>query len=192
MGMNQPGPAGPVAGTTIADFQTRLVAWVIDGAIIGAIAWVLDAVLYRSLILSLLELYPIVIGLITAAVSAGYFIYFWTTRKQTPGMMAMKLMVVDSGSGAALSQPVAIRRWLFLGLPLALSTMVYVGGGFGIGLVGLFVVWTLIAVASIAWEIYLAYMTNQDPRKQGPHDKAANSVVISVGPSPLAGMGQRR
>jgi hypothetical protein len=80
---------------------------------------------------------------------------------------------------------------MYLGLPLALSTLLQVSGGFGFGLVGLgglaflLTLVLIVALISLVWEIYLAYTTYQDPRKQGVHDKAVNSVVVSYGPSPF-------
>ena len=200
MGMNQPGsvapmPAGPAAATNTADFTTRVVAFVIDGAILWVANYIVNTVLWGILILSLGGLYVVVEALAIAAISAGYFVYMWTTRKQTVGMMLMKLQVVQDGSGAALDQSAAIRRWLYLGLPLALSALLSVGAGLYAGLGGLYILFTLafvVAVVSIGWQLYLAYATNNDPRKQGPHDKAAKSLVISIGPSPLAGMGQKQ
>lgn len=185
-------PAGPVAGTTIADFVTRLVAFVIDAVILGVVNWVLWLILGGILLSTLGALSLVVYAIATVAISAGYFIYFWTTRKQTPGMIVMKLMVVEDGTGATLTQSKAIRRWLFLGLPLALTALLTAGGGlFGIGgLGGLFILFTLapiVALIALGWEIYLAYTTYQDPRKQGIHDKAVGSVVVSYGPSPLGG-----
>ena len=190
MGMTQ-------GGMQPADFMTRVVAWIIDGVIIGFANYIVNAIVFGILINSLGGLYVVLQAVAIIAISAGYFIYFWTTRKQTPGMIVMKLNVVKDGSGNALNQSEAIRRWMYLGLPLALATLLSTGygfGGFG-GLGGLYILFTLatvVAVVSLAWEIYLAYATNNDARKQGPHDKAAGSLVISVGPSPLAGMGGQK
>jgi uncharacterized RDD family membrane protein YckC len=183
---------GPVAGTTIADFVTRVVAYVIDALILGVVGYVLWAILGGALLFSLGALALLIHAVLIIAVSAGYFVYFWTTRRQTPGMIVMKLMVVQDGTGAALDQSQAIRRWLYLGLPYALSTLLSVGFGFGFfGLGALAILFTLaplVALIALGWQVYLAYTTYQDARKQGVHDKAVNSVVISVGPSPLAGM----
>jgi uncharacterized RDD family membrane protein YckC len=190
-----PMPPGPLANTTIADFMTRLVAFIIDAVILGVVNYIVWAVL-GGLLFSLGGLAIVLHGVIVAAISAGYFIYMWTTRRQTVGMMLMKLMVVQDGSGAALTQSQAIRRWLYLGLPYALSTLLSVTGFGSLGLLGfgglaiLFTLALLVAIVSLGWEIYLAYATNQDARKQGPHDKAAGSVVISYGPSPFAGAGR--
>lgn len=186
-------PPGPVAGSTIADFVTRAVAFVIDGVIIWLINVVISLVLTPLLLVALGGIFVLIQALAIVAVSVGYFVYFWTTRKQTPGMMVMKLMVVQDGTGAALSQDQAIRRWIYLGLPLALSALLSAGGGLGFfggfgGLAILFTLATLVSIGSVVWLIYLAYTTYQDPRKQGVHDKAVNSLVVSVGPSPLGGM----
>ncbi len=180
--------AGPLEGTTVADFVTRLIAFIIDGFILAVANYVIWA------ILSFLPfgIDVLVDAIAVAAVSAGYFVYFWTNRRQTPGMTVMKLMVVQDGTGEALTQDQAIRRWLYLGLPYALSTLVSVVGvgSFGFGLGGLVILATLASIAallSILWQLYLAYTTYQDPRKQGIHDKAVNSVVVSYGASPLGG-----
>jgi uncharacterized RDD family membrane protein YckC len=191
MAQATPLPPGPIAGTTIADFITRLVAFIIDSVILGIANYIVWAVL-GALLLSLGGLSILLHAVIILAISAGYFIYFWTTRRQTPGMILMKLLVVEDGTGATLTQPQAIKRWMFLGLPLALSTLLSVGGGLGGfalgGLGGLFFLFTLATIAgliALVWEIYLAYTTYQDPRKQGVHDKSVNSVVVSYGPSPF-------
>jgi uncharacterized RDD family membrane protein YckC len=195
MGMTAgPMPPGPIAGTTIADFVTRLIAFVIDAIILAVVNFVVYTVLAAVLLFSLGGLLVVVHAIIVLGISAGYFIYFWTMRQQTPGMIVMKLKVVEDGTGATLTQSKAIRRWMFLGLPLALSSLLSIGGGLGGfalgGLGGLFILFTLatiVGIAGLAWEIYLAYTTYQDPRKQGVHDKAVNSVVVSYGPSPLGG-----
>src|SRR5688572_7200366 len=180
----------------IADFLARVVAWIIDGVILGIAGQIVWAIVFGIMPFSGIGI--LVQALAVAAISAGYFIFMWTTRKQTVGMMLMKLQVQKDGTGAALNQSEAIRRWLYLGLPLALATLISVGGGFSFALGGLgglailFTLATIAALVSIAWELYLAYATNNDARKQGPHDKAAGSVVVAIGPSPLAGMGGQK
>ncbi len=181
---------GPLAGTTIADFMTRLVAWIIDSVILNLVAYVLFQILFRILPLGI---DVIVQAIAVIGISAGYFIYFWTSRRQTPGMIAMKLLVVTEGTGQTLDQSQAIRRWMYLGLPLALVSLLSVTAGFGffgfgLGILALlFVVAPIVGLIALGWEIYLAVQTNSDPRKRGPHDKAANSIVVSYGPSPFGG-----
>lgn len=187
MAQATPLPPGPIAGTTIADFITRLVAFIIDGIILGVVNFIIWQILFAILPLGIDIL---VHSIVVLAISAGYFIYFWTTRRQTPGMIVMKLLVVEDGTGATLTQSQAIRRWMFLGLPLALSSLISVGGGFsfsfgGGGLAFLFGLAAIASLIALLYEFYLAYTTYQDPRKQGFHDKAVNSVVVSYGPSPF-------
>jgi uncharacterized RDD family membrane protein YckC len=181
-----PLPAGPIEGTQIADFVTRLVAFIIDAVILGIANYIVWAIAFAILPLGIDVL---VYSLAVAAVSAAYFVYFWTTRRQTPGMIVMKLLVVEDGTGATLTQDKAIRRWAFLGLPYALSVFLGVGGfGFGFlgGLAILFTLAFIVAIAALGWQIYLAYTTYQDPPTQGAHDKFVNSVVVSYGPSPFS------
>lgn len=177
-------PPGPVAGTTVADFTTRLIAYVIDSiglAVVNFIvAQLVFAILPFSFIGSLLQI------ILVAAISAAYFIYFWTNRRATLGMQVMKIEVVNDGSGGAISQGQAITRWIYLALPGILAIAFFPAFGVSaIGLIGLGILTLLIAVAALAWELYLAYTTAQDPRKQGVHDKAARTVVIAVGSSPF-------
>src|SRR5918992_3738485 len=81
-------PAAPAAAVT-ADFMTRLIAYVIDAIIIGIATWIVGAILgnfgFIGWILTLIA---------DVAISAGYFIYLWTTRRATFGMQVMKLQVL--------------------------------------------------------------------------------------------------
>ncbi len=186
------GMPGPVAGTEIANFVTRLVAYIIDGFIIGIVNFILQQIVLGILFSIVLGIgligFLIAIVLYTALIaglSAAYFVYFWTSNRATPGMMVLKLQVVSGATGAALTQPQAIRRWMFLGLPYAIAivTSALASVGFGLGFGGLGILSLLIllgAIASVAWQIYLAYTTNQDARKQGVHDKAVDSVVVQL------------
>jgi uncharacterized RDD family membrane protein YckC len=173
----QPGPAGLVYG----DFTTRVIALIIDGIIVGIVTEVafaiLSAVGLRLYDLSTLGLnfgYSPIVGIIYSvvalAISAGYFIYTWTKRRATVGMEVLKLQVGDAGTGATLTQEQAIKRWIALFAPNALTIGIY-----GFPLLGI-----LIGLASIGWVIYLAYTTNQSPTKQGWHDVFAHSQVVKV------------
>jgi hypothetical protein len=181
---------GPLAGTTIADFMTRIVAWIIDSVILGVIGFVASQITFRILPFGIDLLAH---AILIVAVSAGYFIYMWTVRRQTVGMIAMKLLVVTEGTGQTLTQSQAIQRWLYLGLPLAIASLLSVGlgfgfFGFGLGLLAiLFVLAPIAGLIAIGWQIFLLVQTNNDPRKRGPHDKAANSIVVAYGPSPFGG-----
>src|SRR5262245_53784766 len=81
------GPAGYVYG----DVPNRMIAFVIDWIIVGILAFVLEvivrAVLGRSLGTS------IVVLAITVGVSAGYFVWLWSSRRSTAGMQLLGLQV---------------------------------------------------------------------------------------------------
>ena len=118
---------------------------------------------YPSLISSL------VVAVIMAAVSAGYFIYMWTKMAgATLGMRFLKLQVRDAASGGEISQNQAIQRWLFLAGPWALSWFY----GWGIGFI--------VSILVLVYYIYLLVTTAQDPSRRGLHDKQANTVVAKV------------
>jgi hypothetical protein len=73
-------------------------------------------------------------------------------------------------NGATLSQDQAIRRWLFLYGPGAISSAV--------GLAPIGFLSTLISLAVLGYYIYLLYSASQDPRRQGFHDKQVDTVVV--------------
>jgi uncharacterized RDD family membrane protein YckC len=84
---------GRVSSETVsADFGTRLVAWLIDGVIIGVPAFIL------MMLLPVMLIYPLVI-----AASVAYQIYFWTTTGQTYGKKVMGLKVVSAETGELLT-----------------------------------------------------------------------------------------
>ena len=63
--------------------------------------------------------------LIAVAISYLYFVGFWTSRwRATPGMIGLKLRVVDAVSGGTLSVVQATKRWFVLGWPLGLLILV--------------------------------------------------------------------
>ena len=85
--------------TVSADFVTRLLAGLIDGAVF----------IIPSIILSRLLPLPIYL-LIAIAIGAGYQIYFWSSTGQTVGKRVMGLKVVSSETGQILDvQGAAIR-----------------------------------------------------------------------------------
>lgn len=85
-----------------------------------------------------------------------YQIGFVATRGQTPGKMAVSTRVVDAATYQLPSFTGATLRFV---VPSA-AAFIPVGGG-------------LITMLVYAWLLW-------DPRRQGLHDKAANTVVIDV------------
>jgi uncharacterized RDD family membrane protein YckC len=173
-----PGPAGLV----YADFTTRFIAIFIDGIILAIVDQIVFAILgivglkvvstdiNAPLAISYNPIVGILFGLISLAISAGYFVYLWMNRRATLGQQLFKLQVGDAGTGATLTQNQAFRRWIALYGPGALALAVYAFPLLGI----------LILIAAIAWAIFLGYTTAQSPTKQGWHDHFAHTQVVKA------------
>ncbi|MEP7361433.1 MAG: RDD family protein [Chloroflexota bacterium] len=169
----QPGPGG----VALADFTDRAIAAFVDFLIIGIIGVIVSSIMTGILGDQLLggifgnykvpslvsSLATVVIMLI---VSAAYFVGMWTRMNgATVGMRVMKLSVRDAASGAMVTQPQAINRWLVLGAPFALSSIY----GWGIGLI--------LSIVLLVYFLYLVYTTASSPTRQGFHDTFAKTVV---------------
>jgi hypothetical protein len=165
---------GPVAGVTYADLVPRIVAYIIDAIILGigyAIVWsILIATLFVSGGLGGVWVGLIVGSVALLAASAVYFIWTWTHWRASPGQRILSIETVNAPNGATLSQDQAIRRWLFLYGPGAISSAV--------GLAPIGFLSTLISLAVLGYYIYLLYSASQDPRRQGFHDKQVDTVVV--------------
>jgi uncharacterized RDD family membrane protein YckC len=106
------------------------------------------------------------VTLITVGIQYLYFVGFWTSRwRSTPGMMGLSMRVVDAASGGTLSIVEATKRWIALGFPLALLGLICaLQGRAGVLQFGLL--------------IFLFFTTVTSARRQGLHDRWANSLVI--------------
>jgi uncharacterized RDD family membrane protein YckC len=148
-----------------AAVATRVIAYIIDAIILGICGLVLVGIIIGD---------TSVVGLIAKAIIYAvlgflYFGYTWTAWRATPGQRILGLMTVDATSGGAMTWNQAMLRWAFLFGPSVLNSLFPVGGGLG----------ALVSLVILAYYIYLLYTTATDPRKQGLHDKQANSLVIS-------------
>ncbi len=167
-----PGP-GPAPGLIYGGFGVRLVALIIDGIILALISGAVSSLLGIGLI-GWYGIGPDIFRpgfgfafgatwlayvLVNTAISGVYFVYTWTHGNATPGQRIMALEVRNAPDGASLVQDQAIRRWIFLTLPIVNS----------IPVLGVFVA---------LYNLFLAYTTYADPNKQGFHDKQAGTVVI--------------
>src|SRR3972149_2848512 len=56
-----------------------------------------------------------VIDIVVLAISAGYFIYTWTSMRATFGMKALGMQIGNEGDGATLTMNQAARRWIAFG-----------------------------------------------------------------------------
>jgi len=113
-----------------------------------------------------------IVSVAQLAVSLGYFGYFWTSARATPGMKLLGLQIGDESDGHSIDWNQAIIRWLILGIPSILSTFAsYVSSGLGL----------ILSVVGVAWLIILLYTIAQSPTKQGLHDRYARTILVKVG-----------
>lgn len=170
--------AGP-AGLFYADLPNRLIAYIIDmillaiaGAVIGAITGSFMPVVSFDLVNGFHYNYfaAIINAAISAAISAGYFIYMWTTMRGTVGMKVLNMQIGSEKDGSTLTMDQGIRRWLafggWIGIAQALNPLPLLG--------------ILIGLVAFGYVIYLLYTTAQSPTKQGFHDKFVGSMVVKA------------
>jgi len=179
-----PAPSAGPSGTTglvYADVPNRAIAYIIDliiMAIIGAVIGIVLAAI--GLATSTLDLNNgsfsynylggIIQTLIALAISAGYFIYTWTSMRATVGMRVLGMQIGNAGDGKTITTEQAVRRWIALGAPFSIAQVFS-----PFPLLGL-----VIGLASIVWFFYLLYTTYSSPTKQGFHDVFANTMVVKA------------
>jgi hypothetical protein len=169
--------AGP-AGMAYADVPSRIFAYIIDAIIMAVGFGILYAIFGGLLIGSALGgfdfmffVWFVVLLLLYAAGSAIYFIYTWTRMRGSPGQRILGLETLNAADGAALTQPQAIRRWLYLFGPFVLAQVAsFMLGGLG----------ALLGLLTFGYAIYLLYSAANSPTRQGFHDVQASTVVIKV------------
>ncbi len=169
-------------GLTFSSTSARVVAWIVDLILLGIVSIVIGA------LLGAVGLGPTVtapigppgtpqywngfmradpIGtVLTVAVSALYFIGFWSGgRRGTPGQRMLSIQVGNAFDGRPLTMDQAIRRWLGLGDVITLLGVLPAAAGLG-------------SLLLFVWAIVLLITTATSPTKQGLHDKLANSAVV--------------
>ena len=175
-------------GYVIAGVGARFVAWLIDSTLANIIpaALTLALVDFTGIFRRALEeaernptgsfsstpyTIPIttnyiLVTLIGIGIQYLYFVGFWTSRwRATPGMIGLKMRVVDAMTGNGLSIVAATKRWIALGFPLAL-----------LGLVP--ALQSATSLIQFALLLFLFFTTVTNDRRQGLHDKWADSLVI--------------
>ncbi len=169
--------AGP-AGLVYSDVPTRIFAYIID-AIIMAVAFGILFVIFSGLFIGsalggfgfMAFVWFVVLLVIYAAGSAIYFIYTWTKMRGSPGQRILGLETLNAADGAVLTQPQAIRRWLFLFGPFVLAQVAsFVLPGPG----------SIVGLLTFAYAIYLLYTASNSPARQGFHDVQAGTVVVKL------------
>ena len=189
VGWEAPAPAGAAPGRegyVIAGMGARLVAYFIDALVVSIIPTILTFLVvdYSGLIQQSIDaaregaaagqttftiaVTPelILVTLISLALQYLYFVGFWTSGgRATPGMRGLRMQVVDAASGGALSLAAATKRFVALGSPLALLILVPA-------------LQSAAGVAQFALSLFLFFTAITNDRRQGLHDKWANSLVI--------------
>jgi uncharacterized RDD family membrane protein YckC len=164
------------AGFIYADVPNRLIAFIID-AILLVLIYIVVAIPLSIIgfsagfsATSFDIVSQLIFGAIYLAISLGYFIWTWTSRRATVGMSLLGMQVGNAFDGRTLTTDQAVRRALALWGPGILSSIF--GNSPGIG--------ALLGLVGFVWTIYLLYSTATSPTKQGFHDKFANTVVVKA------------
>lgn len=184
-----PGPAGAAPGRegyVIAGVGARLVAYFLDAIIISIIPTILTLFVidYGAMFQQAIDARAatgaatptdfvmtvtpelMLVTLIGLAIQFLYFVGFWTSGgKATPGMRGLRMQVVDAATGSTLSLTAATKRFIALGAPLSLLILVPA-------------LQSAAGIAQFALSLFLFFTTITNDRRQGLHDKWANSLVI--------------
>jgi uncharacterized RDD family membrane protein YckC len=172
--------AGP-AGLVYADLPNRIIAYIIDMIALGIVSIVINSVILSNVGLNVVTFdltngfqYNYVAALVQAAVSAalsaGYFIYTWTAMRGTIGMKVLGMQIGNAKDGSTLSMDQAIRRWFAVGGWITIAQALN-----PIPLLGI-----VIGLAALGYVIYLLFTTASSPTKQGFHDIFVGSMVVKA------------
>jgi uncharacterized RDD family membrane protein YckC len=180
-------PVSQTASCGYADVPNRLVGYAIDAIILTGIVFVVAAAValvvgptIRINAASEVQVddgLVIVNALIGSALNATYFVLSWTKLHASPAQRLLAMRIGQEADGAALTIGQAIARWLLLGAPFVVATML----GLALPAVAL-----LSMLAVLAWYALLLVTTARSPRKQGLHDRYARTVVVKSMPAPPA------
>ena len=186
-----PGPSAAAPGRegyVIGGMGARLVAYFLDSIIVAIVPTILTLFVtdYGSIFQQaidasrnatpgqfnrtdfVLTVTPelILVTLIGLAIQFIYFVGFWTSDGHaTPGMRGLRMQVVDAATGGTLSLTAATKRFIALGYPLSLLVIVPA-------------LQSVAGIAEFALSLFLFFTTVTNDRRQGLHDKFANSLVI--------------
>ena len=188
-------PAAPAAGApaeagyVIAGPGARIVAWLIDTTLVGVIPAAISLALFdwsgmfrrvfeavqrdptgrtidpNAFVLPV-TLDVVLANLIGIGILYLYFVGFWTSRwLATPGMIGLKMRIVDATTGGGISILQATKRWIAFGFWLPL-----------LGLVP--ALQSVAGLIQFVLIIFLFFTTVTNDRRQGLHDRWANTLVI--------------
>lgn len=172
-----------VDGYAIASTWARLVAYAIDFALLAIIPlllslWTIDfAGLMREAIeagrngtaagtfVTPVTMASTLVTVVSVGISFLYFVGFWTSSGgATLGMRGLKLRVVDAVRRDTLTLGQAIRRWVVLGAPLSLLSLIPA-------------LQSAVGFAGAGLSLVLLITVATDDQRQGLHDKFAGTIV---------------
>lgn len=141
--------AGPASGLRYAGFWVRVVAFILDGIVIGVITGALGPLLGETAVS--FENGVTTINYTTTALSGLigllYWVGFWAWRGQTPGMIPFNMRILMADDGTKVDVVRALLRYVGMIISFAILFLGIIWVGF-------------------------------DRRKQGWHDKIAGTVVV--------------
>ncbi|MFD9551456.1 RDD family protein [Nocardia salmonicida] len=143
-------------GVQPADLGIRFGARVIDGFIVGIPVGIITTLLFPSSAVFLYLISPIV----TTLAMVGYFVGLEVTQGATLGKKILGLRVLAPGGAPQITPEASLKRNLFL-----VPQVIYCIG----------------SLASVGLGIYIATTINNDPNKQGWHDKFAGGTQVVKG-----------
>jgi uncharacterized RDD family membrane protein YckC len=94
-------------------FWIRVVAYIIDGIILGIVGTIID-VIFRANPNDPNSTGYTIAQLINFLIGAGYFIGFWTAWSASPGQRVLKLRVVDANTTQPITVGKAVLRYIGL------------------------------------------------------------------------------
>jgi uncharacterized RDD family membrane protein YckC len=161
------------SGLVFSDTPSRLVAFLLDGLVLGPANGVIFALLgfdYSRFGPGVLPDRNVWVAstVIAFAIDSAYFVWFWSGgRRATPGQRVLGIQVANAFDGKSLTAAQAFNRYLGMGQWLGLfSVLPYLS------------IALLTVVASFAWYLVLTISAVMSPTKQGLHDRFAGSAVV--------------
>jgi hypothetical protein len=175
--------AGPAPGIAYADLTTRVIAFIIDGILLGILSAFISLALGAVLLGFLLSggIFGVIIATVllsaaTLLLSAVYFVWGWTNpaMRASLGQKALNLQTVNAADGATLTRQQALLRWGWLyGVFVLASVVQMVLTPTDLSFLG-----SLVSLATFAYFIFLIWTTSKDAKRQGFHDIKASTVVV--------------
>ena len=160
-----------VAGLAYADVPARLVAYIVDAAIVGLVGSVAALSLgfgERTVTAtsSFTWISPTASSVSFALVGLVYFVYFWTGgRRATIGQRIFDIQVGNAQDGRPLGLGQALGRWVGYGSWIGLVAIVPGLDGFA-------------SFSQVSWVVVLLLTTARSPTKRGLHDRFADSALV--------------